>query len=129
MTESHAAGGASVPGHLWLVGVLATLWNAMGAFGHWATVTGNEAALADQPPELLEYFEAMPTWAVAAWGIAVYGGVLGSLLMLLRKRLAGLVLLLSFVSMLATNAYQYGKTSPCLNAFSSCFSPSAPACR
>jgi hypothetical protein len=105
--ESNQAGRAAAPGHLWLVGILALLWNAMGAWDHWLTVTDPAVAMADQPPEMLEYVEAMPTWAVSAWGIAVYSAVLGSLLLLLRKRLAGPLFILSFVAMLATNVYTY----------------------
>lgn len=107
MTESNNNSGAGVPGHLWLVGILATLWNAMGSYLHWFTVTDPEAALAEQPPAMVEFFESTPTWATAVWGVAVYGALLASLLLLLRKRLAGPLFILSFVAVVATNVYTY----------------------
>jgi hypothetical protein len=45
---------------------------------------------------------------VAFWAIAVWGGVLGAVLLLLRKGLAAPVLLVSFVSMVVTTIYNFG---------------------
>jgi hypothetical protein len=58
-------------------------------------------------PEQLDYFYGFPTWVVAFWALAVWGGVLGSLLLLLKKRLAVGVFLVSFVSMVITTFYNY----------------------
>jgi len=58
-------------------------------------------------PEQLEYFYGFPTWVVAAWAIAVWGGVLGALLLLLRKRHAVWVFLVSFVAMVLTTIHNY----------------------
>ncbi len=58
-------------------------------------------------PEQLEYFYGFPTWVVALWAIAVWGGVLGCMLLLLRKRLAAPVFLISFVCMILTSIYNF----------------------
>jgi hypothetical protein len=58
-------------------------------------------------PEQLEYFYGFPTWVVAFWALAVWGGLLGTILLLLRKRLAAPVLLVSFVSMVVTSVYNF----------------------
>ena len=44
---------------------------------------------------------------VAAWGIAVWGGVLGSLLLLLRKRPAVQLFLASAICMVLTDLYTF----------------------
>ncbi|MFP3948687.1 MAG: hypothetical protein ACLFWG_08140, partial [Longimicrobiales bacterium] len=44
---------------------------------------------------------------VTFWALAVWGGVLGSLLLLLRKRLAVPVLLVSFASMVVTFTHNF----------------------
>jgi hypothetical protein len=44
---------------------------------------------------------------VAAWAVAVWGGVLGALLLVLRKRLAVGVLLVSFLAMIITSIYNF----------------------
>lgn len=96
-----------VPKHLWLVGGAALLWNAMGAFDYLMTQTGNEAYLSSFTPEQLAYFNSFPAWAVAFWAIAVWGGVLGSALLLLRKAVAVPVFLVSFLAMVVTTIHNF----------------------
>ena len=43
------------PKHLWVVGIIGTLWSAMGAFEFLMTQTKNEAYLAQFTPEQLEF--------------------------------------------------------------------------
>ena len=57
--------------------------------------------------EQLDYFYGFPTWVVAAWAIAVWGGVLGAILLVLRKRLAAPVFLVSFLAMVVTSVYNF----------------------
>ena len=90
------------PWHLWLIGFLALLWNAMGAYDYLMTETQNESYMSQFTPEQLEFFYGFPMWLVAFWALAVWGGVLGTILLLLKKRLAVPVLLVSFLSMIVT---------------------------
>ena len=108
MSELHAASKGSAPWHLWVVGVLSALWNAMGAFDYLMTETRNEGYLSGYTPEQLDYFFGFPAWVVAFWAIAVWGAVLGSVLLLLRKKLAAGVFLVSFLSMVVTTIYNFG---------------------
>ena len=52
------------------------------------TETRNEEYLSQFTPELIAFVDAMPSWMIAVWAIGVWGGVLGSLLLLLKKRFA-----------------------------------------
>ena len=90
------------PWHLWVIGVLAILWNAMGAYDYLMTQTQNEAYMANFTPEQLEFFYGLPTWCVATWAISVWGSLIASGLLLLRKRIARDVFLLVIVTMLIT---------------------------
>jgi len=90
------------PWHVWLVGILGLLWNSVGTFDNLMTQTQNESYMARFTPEQLEVFSAFPTWLVASWTLAVWGGVLGALLLLLRKSLAVPALLVSLVAMIVT---------------------------
>ena len=56
----------------------------------------------------LDYFYGFPIWVEVFWALAVWGGVLGSILLLLRKRLAVPVFMVSFVSMVITAIYNFG---------------------
>ena len=75
----------AAPVHLWVIGILSLLWNAIGAFDYLATQSGMESYMSQFSPEQLDYFQAFPTWLVAAWAVGVWGSVLGSLALLLRK--------------------------------------------
>lgn len=95
------------PVHLWIIGVVALLWSAIGAFDYVMTQTENESYMGQFTAEQLEFFYGLPAIIVAAWAIAVWGGVLGALLLLLRKSTAVWVLLASFVAMAITAFHNY----------------------
>ena len=95
------------PRHLWVIGVIALLWSLMGAMDYVMTQTKNEAYLAQFTPEQLSFFYGFPSFIVATWAIAVWGGVLGAILLLMRNKLAVWVLLASFVAMAITAFHNY----------------------
>jgi hypothetical protein len=95
------------PLHVWVVGTLALLWNGIGAFDYLMTQTRNESYMGQFTAAQLEYFYGFPAWVVASWALAVWGGVLGAILLLLRKRHAVPVFLVSFVSMIVTSIHNF----------------------
>jgi hypothetical protein len=95
------------PWHVWVVGGLSLLWNAMGALDFTMTQTHNEAYLKQFTPEQLAYFHGFPLWVVLAWGIATWGSVVGSLLLLLRRGCAVQVNLAVIIGMAFTFVYNY----------------------
>jgi hypothetical protein len=95
------------PWHLWLVGILGLLWNSVGAFDYFMTQTRNETYMDRLTAEQLEVLNGFPAWLVASWALAVWGGVLGALLLLLRKRLAVPVLLVSLLAMMVTAIHNF----------------------
>ncbi len=107
MPDATSAPAHRTPWHLWVVGILVLLWDLVGAFDYLMTQTENESYMSQFTPEQLEYFYGFPTWVVAFWALAVWGGLLGTILLLLRKRLAAPVLLVSFVSMVVTSVYNF----------------------
>jgi len=96
-----------VPRHLWIVGVLAVLWNAMGAMDYTATQFRVEAYLSGYTPEQLAYFFGFPAWAVATWAIAVWSALVASLGLLLRKAWAVWLFGVSIVAMMITGIYNF----------------------
>ena len=97
------------PWHLWLVGVLSLLWNGFGAFDFIQTTTRGEAYMraAGFDDAMIAYYEAMPGWMYVPWTLGVWGAVIGSVMLLLRRRWAvpafGLSLLGALISLI------YGK--------------------
>ena len=96
------------PWHLWTVGIVTLLWNLVGAYDYLMTQTENEAYMARFTPEQLEYYYGFPIWVESCWAIAIWGGVLGSLLLLLRRGWAAPVFLVSLVAMVANAIYNFG---------------------
>jgi len=93
------------PWWYWVIGVLGVLWSCGGAFDYLMTQTENADYMASFPPELLEYWYGMPAWLEVFWALAVWGGLLGWLLMLARSRFAVAAFLVSLVSMVINFGY------------------------
>lgn len=107
MDTSDPKQGFVTPKHLWVAGVLALLWNSVGAFDYVMTETRNPSYMGSFTPDQLAYFYGFPAWVTAAWALAVWGGVLGSVLLLLRKRLAVPVFGVSLAAMMLTSLYNF----------------------
>lgn len=59
---------ARTPAHLWVVGILATLWNCFGAYDYLMTKSRNTDYLASMMPGVdpnafLAYLDGYPIWA------------------------------------------------------------------
>jgi hypothetical protein len=95
------------PFHLWIIGILAVLWNAMGAFDYAATQMKLDFYMSQFSPEQLDYFYNFPAWADAGWAIAVWGALLASLVLLMRKAFAVWLFGISILGMAATAVYTF----------------------
>lgn len=93
------------PWHLWVVGVLALLWNGFGGFDYVMTQTRNEGYLAQFTEAQRAYFESFPMWMEAVWAIGVWGGVLASILLLLRSKWALPAFLASLIAFAISVVY------------------------
>lgn len=100
----------STPWHLWVVGVVAVLWNGFGCFDYTMTQTQGDAYLTSMKmtEAQMTYFHAMPAWTHGVWAIGVWGGLLGGLLLLLRRKWATPVFVVSFLGWLAGAVYSFG---------------------
>ena len=108
MTVTETAGGEvrrRTPAHLWIVGILAILWNSFGAFDYLATQLELEFYMSAFSEEQLAYFYAFPPWAVAAWAFGVWGAVAGSVGLLLRKKWAVWAFAISLAGMAVSSIY------------------------
>jgi len=71
--------------NFWIIGGAALVWNLIGIIFYVGQVTMTPEALAKMTEAQQVFFVATPTWATAAFAIAVNAGALGSLFLLLRK--------------------------------------------
>ena len=100
------------PWHLWVVGVISLLWNGFGGYDFIQTTTRGEAYFRESgfDQAMIDYFNAIPNWVYVPWTLGVWGGVLGSLLLLLRSKWAVPVFALSLLGALVNVVH--GKMDP-----------------
>ena len=99
------------PAHLWIVGGLALLWNAFGAYDYLMTRMRNEEYFASMMPgvdpgAVLSWIDAFPMWAQFGWGLGVWLGLAGAILLLMRLRLATWAFALSAIGAIVGLGYQ-----------------------
>ena len=97
------------PGHFKVVAIIALIWNLIGvaAFARFMVMLGNPEAMSALPDEQRAMIESTPAWAHAAYGVAVIAGAIGSLLLVLRKNLAGPVLVVSLAGILVQQFHAF----------------------
>lgn len=101
------AGSRTTPIHLWIIGVLTLLWNLMGAFDYLATELRLDFYMSQFTEQQLDYFYGFPAWAVAGWALGVWGGLAGSIGLLLRRRWAVWAFGVSLLGMVVTSLYTF----------------------
>lgn len=94
------------PWHLWAVGILTLLWNAVGVMSYMMTHLGKLESLG-MTPEQIAYFDSFPAWANAVWAIGVWFCLLGSILLLLRSRHAVTAFAISVIGLVGTSYFSY----------------------
>jgi len=89
----------------WVVSGIALVWNLMGVMAYIMQVTMSNEAFQALPENERALMESMPSWATSAFAIAVCGSTVGCVLLLLKKKLATLVLIFSFIGILVQMYY------------------------
>ena len=100
MEESNPDTTTLIPRSFMTIAFAALIWNALGVMAYVMQVTMSPEAIAALPQNERALYETVPTWAIAAFAIAVNGGALGCLLLLFRKAWAFPVLIASLLGVL-----------------------------
>lgn len=95
------------PGWFMFVAVVALIWNLLGVVAFMVQVTMTPEVLAQLPQNQQDLYTTSPTWVTVAFAVAVNFGVLGCLLLVLRKNLAGLFLQISLAAVLVQCFYNF----------------------
>ncbi|MEE4162443.1 MAG: hypothetical protein V2I25_08015 [Woeseiaceae bacterium] len=92
----------------WVIGAVALVWNLFGLMLYVMQVSATpEQLAAAYTPEQVELLLAVPAWATSMTAIATTAGVLGCLLLLLRKRLAVPFFAVSLVALVLQDLYTF----------------------
>jgi hypothetical protein len=93
------------PVWFWIASVIALLWNGMGVNMYLQQAYDTESFKAMYTAEQLEMAYNTPSWVTAGFALAVFTGLLGSVGLLLRKKWAKSLFLLSLVGAVSSNVY------------------------
>lgn len=91
----------------WVIAIAALLWNIMGAMAYLADAFMGAEAVSQLPEDQRTLYENRPVWVTAAFAIAVWAGLLGSIALVLRKKWAISAFIISLIGVLAQNLYQF----------------------
>jgi hypothetical protein len=80
----------------WVISIVLLIWNLLGVMAYIMQVTMTPETLQALPEDQRTLYTNTPVWATAAFAIAVWFSTLGSVLLLLRKKLATPVFMLAF---------------------------------
>ncbi|MEN5115050.1 hypothetical protein ABE453_13580 [Brevundimonas diminuta] len=95
----------ATPWHLWAIGAASVLWNGVGVWQWYQKVTGAQAYWSALTMEQVFYLRSAPLWTDVAYGVAVWCGLLGALMLLLRRKLAFNAFVAGLIAMLAHTVY------------------------
>ncbi|MGD9597802.1 MAG: hypothetical protein AB7G76_07220 [Steroidobacteraceae bacterium] len=100
---------SKAPWHLWLVGAIAVLFNAIGVFDFTMSMARGADYMASvgMTPGQIAHYMAMPSWMTLVWAVGVLGAFLASILLLLRKKLAFAVFVIALAAFLVSLLYTY----------------------
>ena len=117
-----AVSARATPVHLWIVGILSLLWNAFGCYDYLMSRMRNTDYLKSMMPDvdpnaMLAYIDGFPIWASLGWGLGVWLGLAGSVLLLMRSRHAVLAYAISLAGAVLGLGYQLMNPMPGVEGF------------
>ena len=96
----------------WVIGTAALFWNLLGVMIYVMQVTATpERLAAAYTPEEMELLTSIPAWATAMTAIGTNFGVLGSILLLLRRTACVPVYVISLAALVVQDVYSFAMTN------------------
>jgi CHASE2 domain-containing sensor protein len=89
----------------WVISSIALVWNLMGVFNYLDQAFMTDKILETLPKEQQILYQDVSAWVTAAFAIAVFSGTLGSLLLLLKKKIASTFFIISFLGIIGQMSY------------------------
>lgn len=104
---------SKTPWHVWAVGIVAVLFNAVGAFDYTMSKMQGETYMAGagMTPEQIAFILQYPMWMNFVWATGVWTAILASVLILLRNKLAFPIFAVSLAAFLVSVLHAYVLTN------------------
>lgn len=93
------------PVWFWIVAALALLWNLAGVVNYLSQAYATPEMLEAMPEHQREYMDNTPAWVIGCFAIAVFGGTAANIFLLLRRRLAYVLFIVSLIGVLGQVTY------------------------
>lgn len=90
----------------WAIGAIALIWNVLGAINFVAQMNPDMFAAYRESERAI--IDGRPAWATIAFAIAVFGGALGCVLLLLKKSAAFYLFIASLLGVIVTMMHTLG---------------------
>lgn len=107
--NANANAPAKAPWHTILTGWVAVLFNAIGVFDFVMSMAqgARYQASAGMTPDQIAHYQQMPGWMTLVWAVGVFTAFGASVLLLLRRRQAWPIFMLSLAAFLVSLFYTY----------------------
>jgi len=95
----------------WIISVVALLWNGAGVMMYLTHAFMTDEMIAELPKEQqAEFLAEHPAWYTAAFALAVFCGALGCIALLIRKKWAHPLFIISALGAIVQHAYVFTNT-------------------
>ncbi|ATW04906.1 hypothetical protein [Sphingorhabdus sp. YGSMI21] len=91
---------SKTPVWFWIIGTVALVWNALGLGAYFQQIMMSAEQFAALPQVQQDLLSTQPIWVSAAFAIAVFAGFAAAIALLMRKRIAVRLFLLSLLAVL-----------------------------
>ncbi|AXO79176.1 hypothetical protein DZC78_01855 [Olleya aquimaris] len=88
-----------------VISIIALIWNALGVMAYLGQTLMTDEMIAQLPKAEQDMYANLPSWYLGAFAIAVFAGTIGSLALVLKKKWAFNVLLISLVAAIIQMCY------------------------
>ena len=105
------------------VGIAALLWNLLGCFAYLSDVTLTPEDVAKMTAAQQALYASRPAWAISATAFAVWGGAVGCVGLILRKRWSRPLFLVSLAGVIVQDVALFGLSTAAAQAGPAAFAP------
>jgi len=98
--------GNAVHWSFWVIATFMLIWNVMGCINFFVQMNPDMVASYRETEQAI--ISGRPAWATGAFAVAVFGGALGCLLLLLRKSAAYYLFIASLLGVIVTMTHTLG---------------------
>ena len=96
-----------LPTWFWVVSGIALVWNLLGLLAYTGHMMQGPEEFAKMPEAERLLYESIPAWATGAFTLAVFGGVIGSIGLIMRKAWSGIAFIASLAGVVLQQIHSF----------------------